>query len=89
MSGSTQDRSFRRLPLANLLASSVQTKSSRTKASSIQFTSVRVLIYHHAASSLLYPPSEQSERGIYCDALNSVRLSVNTQYLDANTSKMV
>jgi len=38
---------------------------------------------------LLYPPSEQSERGIYCDALISFRPSVNTLYLDANISKTV
>ena len=47
-----------------------------------------------AALSLLYPPSERSERGIYCDACcRSVVLSfcpsVRTQYLDANISKTV
>jgi len=40
----------------------------------------------HGLMHLLYPPSERSERGIYCDALIP---SVNTQYLDANISKTV
>jgi len=45
-------------------------------------------------SLLLYPPSEHSERGIYCDACcPSVVLSfcpsVHNQYLDANISKTV
>jgi len=46
----------------------------------------------------LYPPSERSEWGIYCDALipsfrpsvrPSIRPSVHTQYLDANILKTV